>query len=97
MDDLSFTPLDAMILKKRQLAREKKQLQARGYEDFIQTGDINLIRKTKQIASQITQLEKDIDLIQKSGGDTIRLHSIKSGDYKRMAEQSYAFIIKGGR
>lgn len=97
IDGLFNTLLDAMIQKRKQLAREKKQLQARGYDDFIETGDIKLVRKTKQIAFQLTQLEKEIDFIQKSGGETIRLHGIKSGDYKRMAEQSYAFRIKSGR
>lgn len=89
--------LDAMIQKRKQLAREKRRLQARGYEDFIETGDIKMVRKTKQVASQITQLEKEIDFIQKSGRETIRLRGIKSGDFKRMAEQSYALRIKSGR
>lgn len=89
--------LDDMIQKKKQLAREKRQLQAMGYEDFIETGDIKLVRKTKQVASQINQLEKEIYFMQKSSRETIRLRGIKSGDFKRMAEQSYGFGIKSGR
>lgn len=97
MEDTFESALKAMMQSRRQLSRTKKCLQSRGYDDFIETGDIKLIRQTKQVASHISQLDREIDFIQKNCRETVGLRNVKAPDISRMAEKSYMFKIKGGR
>jgi hypothetical protein len=96
MDELFDSALEAIIQSRKQLSRAKRNLQTRGYDDFIETGDTGLVRKTKQVASQISQLDREIDFIQKSGRNMVGLRGARNIDFKRAAEKSYAFEIKGG-
>ncbi|MHB8156820.1 MAG: hypothetical protein ACYDEQ_05450 [Desulfocucumaceae bacterium] len=73
MDGL-IDQMDALIQERKYLMRKRRQLQVKGYGEFIQTGNTDKIRPVRNIATHISQITSQINTLQQEGEDKTRMH-----------------------
>ncbi|MFZ5643892.1 MAG: hypothetical protein ACOY46_09910 [Bacillota bacterium] len=98
LKDSQKSLVELLVRDKNRLIKIKKDLQVKGYEEFIETGNVDLYRKVKKINDQILQIDNEISFLE-SNLENIRLQGSKNSDYKKLAENDLLFsrIDKGKR
>lgn len=69
----------ALILRKKLLAKQKRQLQAKGYDVFVETGDDKLLAQAEDISRVIAFINTQIHFLVNNNKEenSIKLHGNK--------------------
>lgn len=88
--------INELTIKKKQLLTTKRQLRSKGFDDFVEEENTELLREARKVNTQIAQINTQIKLLKQK--DVIVLHgNKKESNMDTIITKDYAYSTSAGR